>query len=122
MIRTGKPDLNSGHNLFQAAVLLIVVAVLAAYCTWGSHPDPMMNMKHLGGLTPDQVIARLGSPRWGDPRKPQPNSLDKPWTPDQEAVRGPLTFYYYSRYRWRGFSYEIIFENNHVVRVLIGHK
>jgi hypothetical protein len=80
-----KLDMRFNRNLLHALVLLVIVVLLAAYCSWGSHPDPRMNMKHLGGLTPEQVIARLGPPRY-DPRKPNPNDPRyKPWTPDQEA-------------------------------------
>ena len=103
-----------------------------AYLAWEfrSDPNPHISVVELGGLTPDQVIARLGPPGpfpFSDPRKPNPNDPKfPPWTPDQERERGPLVLEYddYVLYKnghnndWFpphvGHSYGIVFEDGRV--------
>jgi hypothetical protein len=62
-------------------------------------------MEKLNGLNPDQVIANLGSPDFGDPRGTR-------WT--SEATDGPLYLYYHG-----GFNqeYAILFKDNRVAEV-----
>ena len=95
-------------------IALVVLAPPALYWSW--LPDSRITIEKLRGLTPDQVVARLGSPRH-DPRKPQ---LDG-WTPAQEPQLGPLMFGYYD-YSLAGREYLIIFEDNKVVEVRTGTK
>ena len=91
-----------------AAVPVVVLAVW--YFFWGAVPNPQFTLSNLKGLTPSQVIARLGSPT--DRRYSAP-----PNTVDQSA----LTFDYEDPYRWSGFSYSVIFgKNNRVKWVLVG--
>ncbi len=90
------------------AVPVVVLAVW--YFFWGAIPNPQFTLSNLKGLTPAQVIARLGSPT--DKRYSAP-----PSTADQSA----LTYDYEDPYRWSGFSYSVIFgKNNRVQWVLIG--
>jgi len=109
-------------KLVRNVTATILLSVLLIYLVWGAFPNPRMNMQELGGLTPDQVVARLGSPHY-DPRK-----LPHPWTPEREAKGedGPLTLCYgdsdFFPWRWRGFGYAVVFENNQVVRVQVGSK
>ena len=102
-----------------AALLLLSISCFI----WGKYPDPRFQTSKLIGLTPEEVIQRLGPPRV-DPRiaKPKPYwPREAPWSPDNEAVQGPLRFYYYD-HRWMGFEYGIIFEHNRVSKVMVGSK
>jgi len=85
-----------------------------AYLIWGALPDFRFSYEKLNGLTPGQVIGRVGPPDY-DERKDTWN----PWTSEKEKSGkcGPLRFYYEDRHSWRGIEYGIEFEDNHVVLV-----
>ena len=101
---------------YKRRIIVAVIALVAVYIYWGAIPDPRMNLASLKGMTPQQVISRLGPPRV-DQRLPKFGG----WTPAQQQTVGPLAFYYYDN-RWRGFEYAIIFNNNQVSDVKIGTK
>lgn len=115
-----------------AILCLALVFALIAHFIWGIRsPDPRYTMQNLGGLTPDQVIARLGPPPFpGDPRQgDREDPKQKPWTPELEGELGPLQFYYHDNGKtavWipphNGHEYGIIFKNGHVAEVLVGSK
>jgi hypothetical protein len=113
------------QNLIIALFVAIVAAVflgIAGLTVWGWYPDSRINITELGGLTPIQVIARLGPPR-SDPRALSNSPRYKSWTPEHEPELGPLVFYYHDSFpHWRGYEYEITFKNNHVVQVRMAHK
>ena len=46
-----------------------IVGIVLGYVLWGAAPNPDITLDRLGGLSPDQVIARLGRPSY-DPRQP----------------------------------------------------
>jgi len=105
---------------------LIVVAMIAlfvGYVVWGSYPDPRMTMKELGGLTSEQVIARLGPPGW-DSRVANAQDLHNPLRiPAGESKSHQFSFTYFDRPpRWRGYQYSIIFRNNRVAEIKKGAK
>jgi hypothetical protein len=97
--------------------VIIACVLLALYFYHGSHPDPRFTLSNLKGLTPSEVSNRLGPPvvdprlaKWGG------------WTPNNEKDLGPLRFYYYDRYGWKGYEYAVVFENGKVVDVKYGTK
>lgn len=97
-------------------IIGVLLVLLGIYIYWGSKPDPRFTLVNLQGLTPDEVIARLGPPDV-DPRLPKWGS----WTP-QNKYGELLIFTYRSGWDWRGFNYGVVFENNHVVKVSVGAK
>jgi len=88
------------------------IAVLAiAYFYWGAFPNPQFTLANLKGLSPAQVIARLGPPT--DKRHAAP--------PDDTTNESLVVFDYEGRYRWGGFSYGVMFgKNNRVKYVFVG--
>ena len=63
----------------SVVIVLILFSALVAYIFWGvSRPNPRVTIQELRGLTPDQVISRLGPPRSDsrkrDPRNPTPST------------------------------------------------
>jgi hypothetical protein len=85
-------------------------AVAGLYLTsclwWGVwiNWEPKYDLKNLSGLTPDQVVQRLGPP-WFDPR------ATDGWKSEQE--NGPLAL----GYRSGAYGIVIRFNNNKVVSV-----
>jgi hypothetical protein len=98
-------------------VMLVVAALIICRVVWGALPDSRFTMDKLGGLTPEQVIDRVGPPDY-DGR----NDTSDPWTPEKEKEGkcGPLILTYKDRHSWRGIEYGIEFEDNHVVLVQSG--
>ena len=90
---------------------LVFLAFFIAYIVWGVYPDPRFRLSKLRGLTPEQVIARLGPPT--DKRHAAP--------PDDTTNESLVVFDYEGRYRWGGFSYGVMFgKNNRVKYVFVG--
>lgn len=118
-------------KIVRNTILVLIVALALAYIVWGAYPDPRMNMAELGGLTPDEVIARVGPPRI-DPRKTplykNPDGHLETWNADLAAkgAYGPLTFIYNDSgsflCRWQGYEYALVFKNNRVARVVVATK
>ncbi len=91
----------------------MVIIALIIYGIWGAYPNPEFKLSELRGLTPSQVIARLGQPM--DKRQSPP--------PGSSSGRSLLTFDYASKYRWGGFDYSVMFgRNGRVKYVLVGSK
>lgn len=105
------------HEILLVWTILAFIILFALYIGWGASPDPRFSLAHLNGMTPEQVIAQLGPPRI-DLRLPKFEG----WTPAMQESVGPLKFYYYDEYRWRGFEYCIIFHDNHVSDARFGTK
>lgn len=95
---------------------LPLLAFVVGYIYWGANPDPRFNIAKLYGLTTNQVIAQLGPPDI-DPRLPKFGS----WTPNNRFGER-LVFSYEDHWRWRGFTYGILFDNNRVVEARVGEK
>lgn len=91
------------HLILCVLLLLLGLGGYRAFA-W----NPKYDLQRVQGLTPDEVIARLGQPDF-DPRKQGWN--EKEW--------GPLQFDYNEFF---GKGYLLTFENNHVVRVNRGRK
>jgi hypothetical protein len=53
---------NSKKNFWIGAFLF--VCLVGIYFYWAARPDPRFTLANLQGLTPDQVIARLGPPEF----------------------------------------------------------
>jgi len=122
---------------FKTAYIWIAVPILMIltceglwkYLLWGADtPDPVVSMDAIGGLTPEQVISRLGPPD-SDPRNPVRGAPPgyKPWT--SEAEDGPLQLLYNDGdfpdsffHPHFGHDYSIIFENGRVSQVVCGRK
>src|ERR1700678_1451579 len=77
-------------------IIGILLVLIGIYIYWGSKPDPRFTLAKLQGLTPDQVITRLGPPDM-DPRLPKWGG----WTP-QNSGGTPLILYYEGGWEWRG--------------------
>ena len=89
---------------------LVFLASFIAYIVWGAYPDPQFRLSKLKGLTPEQVIARLGPP-----------TVKSHTAPPDTANESRLMFDYTDKYRLRGFEYSVIFgRNNRVEWVLVG--
>jgi hypothetical protein len=110
-------------------VLVLLFVLLLIMCL-NSLPDSRIAVEKLRGLTPEQVIDRLGVPDI-DPRQPKWGSWkptienDRADSPDGSlAPPGPgrrdLIFYYYPRFSLVRREYAIIFEHNRVVDVKMG--
>jgi hypothetical protein len=98
--------------------LLFAVAGYVVWWVWaGAQPDPKFGIDNLRGLTPDQVIQRLGPPT-SDPRRPEFGG----WTPSLEPKDGPLVFIYDENRGWAGWGHGIVFDNGKVSKVVDGHK
>ena len=99
--------------------MLVVAALIICRVVWGALPDSRFTMDKLGGLTPEQVIDRVGPPDY-DGR----NDTSDPWTPELEkqGKTGRLKFFYEDRRTWNGIEYGIQFEDGHVVQVDWGAK
>jgi hypothetical protein len=104
-------------RLMRRCACVVFGAAVAIYFYYGLRPDPRFKVASLRGLTTAQVITRLGQPRI-DGRAPAWGA----WTPAKEPDLGPLKFYYYEKYGWKGYEYAIIFKNDKVVDVKIGTK
>ncbi len=90
-----------------AATLIVILSLVYFY--WGAFPNPQFTLSNLGGLTPHQVISRVGTPDMRFETTP----------PDKNY--SALTFDYDDPYRWCGFSYGVIFgRDNRVQWVLVG--
>jgi len=107
---------------------IILIAILFCFMFWEFGEAmrflPRYQEKNLLGLSPDQVIARLGEPDY-DPRKAFPlkgkpstgwNTTQPSWTSEEES--GPLVLGYYLRWT----TCRIEFHNDHVVNVQIYGK
>ena len=108
---------NITRRYWRIAAFLILLLAAGIYFYAGARPDPRFSLTTLQGMTPEQVISRLGPPRI-DQRLPQWGG----WNARSENELGPLKFYYYDRYGWKGYEYAIIFKDNHVADVRYGTK
>jgi|GEM_PF-5692809 len=99
--------------------IVVFIVVLLLYSAWRVLPDSRFRMNTLGGLTPDQVIEKLGKPDY-DSRYDKSN----PWSMEREKngenVR--LQFFYEDQERWVGYEYGVEFRDNHVITVRVGVK
>ena len=84
-------------RLFWCALVVMTIG----YFIYGLNPDPRITLANLNGLTPTQVVARLG-------------------TPEYSAL--PTEMIYTTPLRWRQFAYTVWFESGKVVRVDINEK
>jgi hypothetical protein len=114
------------RRLILASTTIVGTALWATSCIVGIFPDQQMSLEKLHGLTPEEVISKLGTPRY-DPRVPDPRYPQvHTWSPERESTAGPLQLEYNDQRfllcRWRGFGYMIGFENNHVSNVDVGAK
>jgi len=110
----------------RAKLVATFFGLIAVYVVWGAFPDPRITFGSLGGLTPDQVVAKIGPPHW-DRRKP--NAWGNPgWSAAGEArgEDGPLAFEYnghfnngFFPYRWFGWTYGVVFRNGRVAEVRV---
>src|SRR5689334_1441194 len=98
-------------------LIFVVLTVFAVWVYRGVRGDARMSVKKLKGLTPEQVIARVGPPEY-DPRLPTYGS----WTPADEASGDPLKFYYHDPWSLLGHEYAIVFRGGRVVDVKTGTK
>lgn len=90
-----------------AGTFTVVLAI--AYFYWGLFPSPQFTLANLKGLTPQQVISRVGTPAMKFQTTP----------PDTDC--SAMAFDYHDPWRWCGFSYGVIFgRNNRVQWVLVG--
>lgn len=97
-------------------IALVAMILLGIYAIWGAMPDRRFTLANLRGLTPNQVVSRLGAPDV-DPRLPKWGG----WTP-QNKYGELLVFSYVDKWRWRFFTYGVEFKNNQVVAVYVGEK
>jgi hypothetical protein len=97
------------RRIWPIAPLLLLTVL--AICTYrGVRWDPRFSAQNLNGLTPHQVVKRVGPPDV-DPRADRQHA----WTPADEAAGEPLKFFYDRG--WAGQEYMIVFKHDHVVSV-----
>jgi hypothetical protein len=109
----------SGALWASFGLACVLFSGVGIYIGWGATPDARFSKNGLLGLTPDDVVARLGSPDFDD-RVPPPKGIG--WTAAKEPAWGPMTMRYLDRRRWRAFEYSVLFENGHVADVKVGAK
>jgi hypothetical protein len=108
-----RPGALRKYTYWRQWAVPIAIILLIAYGIWGAFPDPRFRLSKLRGLTPAQVVARLGPPT--DERHVPP-----PGSSENESL---LIYDYASGYRLGGFSYGVIFGKDGRVRyVLVGSK
>lgn len=86
-------------------VARVAIASVVVYLLWGAFPDRSFEISKLRGLTPDQVIARLGEP-----------------TSRSRGEGDGKLFFGYQDWRWREFRYGVVFRHGHVVKVTVNGK
>ena len=96
-------------------IKLLIVLFVLVWVYRGLQWDPRITTNKLRGLTPNQVVAILGSPHV-DPRRPEFGG----WK--NEDADGPLILYYDDRFGLLGQGYAVIFHNGRVAEVKRGEK
>lgn len=101
---------------YLAAAVIFIAITFGAWAYRGINGDPRMRIGNLRGLTPAEVVARLGPPDY-DPRR-----LTPPWTPADEQKGHPLKLYYHDRWSWLGHECGIVFKQGRVVQITAGTR
>jgi hypothetical protein len=106
------------QKIRRRKLLISIIAIMVTYIVvWNvlcSRWQARFSIDNLRGLTPDEVISRLGPPDL-DPRLPE---FGGPWKAGDDQKRGAL-FFDYSAYGW---VYSIVFKNNHAYMIASGRK
>jgi hypothetical protein len=109
-------------KLVQKGILIAIVVAFIIMVQVQHQPDPRINMKSLGGLTPNQVLARLGPPT-SQLQTPWPTA--NPLNPEDHSspqIDSTLFFYSGSFPHANWYRFAVIFQGGHVVQVTCHRK